>query len=47
VIVKLIVEKFGGEISFASKWKKGTTFLFTFESMNFNKDEYVLSEIIK
>ena len=47
VIVKFIVEQFGGEISFASKWKKGTTFLFTFESKKFNKDDYALSQIMK
>jgi signal transduction histidine kinase len=31
VISKLIVEKFNGEIHFFSKYKKGTTFFYTFE----------------
>jgi signal transduction histidine kinase len=31
VISKLIVEKFNGEINFFSKYKKGTTFFYTFE----------------
>ena len=31
VISKLIVQKFNGIINFVSKWKKGTTFFFTFE----------------
>ena len=31
VICKLIVSKFGGEIDFTSRYKKGSTFFFTFE----------------
>ena len=31
VISKMIVEKFGGEISFKSKYKHGTQFMFSFE----------------
>lgn len=31
VISKLIVEKFGGYIDFISKFKKGSTFFYTFE----------------
>ena len=27
----MIVEKFGGEIDFTSKYKRGTTFFYTFE----------------
>ena len=32
VICKLIVNKFGGEVDFFSKYKKGSTFFFTFET---------------
>lgn len=35
-ISKLIVNKFNGEISFTSKYKKGSTFWFTFESHIFD-----------
>ena len=36
VICKLIVNKFNGKISFESKYKKGTTFIFTFETVESN-----------
>ena len=39
VISKLIVEKFNGMIDFISKWKKGTTFFFTFEIENYHAIE--------
>jgi K+-sensing histidine kinase KdpD len=47
IIVKLIVEKFGGAISFASKWKKGTTFVFSFECENVDQEEYTHAENMK
>jgi K+-sensing histidine kinase KdpD len=47
IIVKLIVEKFGGAISFASKWKKGTTFLFSFECENVEPEEYTHAEMMR
>ena len=36
VITKMIVEKFNGVINFVSKWKKGTTFFFSFETEEFS-----------
>ena len=40
VISKMIVNKFGGEIDFVSKFKRGTTFFYTFILEEF-KDEDV------
>ncbi len=39
VISKMIVNKFNGTIDFTSTYKKGTTFFFTFEHQEFNKNE--------
>ena len=36
VICKMIVEKFQGVINFVSKYKKGTTFYYTFEIMDYD-----------
>jgi hypothetical protein len=35
----MIVKKFGGEIDFISKYKKGTTFFYTFLVENIEEDE--------
>ena len=40
VISKMITEKFGGKISFVSKYKQGTTFTFTFNIDEFDLDEH-------
>ena len=40
VISKMIIEKFGGQISFVSKYKQGTTFTFTFNIDEFDLDEH-------
>ena len=39
VICKLIVEKFCGKIDFMSKYKKGSTFYFTFKLEQFTQQE--------
>ena len=39
VICKLITNTFGGEINFKSKYKKGSTFEFTFEIDEFTNQE--------
>ena len=39
VICKLITNTFGGEISFTSEYKKGSTFSFTFELEEFSRHE--------
>ena len=41
VISKLIVNKFNGEITFSSKYQHGTTFSYTFEIEDFDKDMYI------
>ena len=41
VISKMIVNKFGGEIDFISKYKRGTSFFYTFMVEEF-KDEEML-----
>jgi|DEB0MinimDraft_12_1074336.scaffolds.fasta_scaffold148919_2 signal transduction histidine kinase len=41
VICKQIVEKFGGKINFISKYKRGTTFFFSFEAVDFDLDEHM------
>jgi len=38
VISKMIVKNFGGEISFKSKYEKGTTFTFTFNLSEFDME---------
>ena len=43
VISKLIVNQFFGEISFTSKYKKGTTFTYTFELQNIT-EQHILEE---
>ena len=40
VISKMIVNKFNGEINFMSKYKKGSTFFFTFEHESFSSDDF-------
>ena len=40
VISKLLVNKFKGEIDFRSKWKRGSTFFFTFETKEYELSEY-------
>ena len=44
VISKMIVNKFGGEIDFVSKFKRGTTFFYTFILEEF-KDEELMSHL--
>ena len=39
VISKMIVQKFNGIINFVSKWKKGSTFFFTFEIEPYNSGD--------
>ena len=38
VISKMIVSKFNGSIDFISKYGKGSTFFFTFEIYEFDKN---------
>ena len=40
VISKMIANKFGGIIDFVSKYKKGSTFFFTFEVEEFDYSAY-------
>lgn len=47
VISKLIVEKFGGSIGFKSKYQHGSTFTFTFEVLDFDKDEFLIQKKFK
>lgn len=46
-ISKHIVEKFRGQISFISEWKKGTTFFFTFELFKFDREAYLHEKMIE
>jgi signal transduction histidine kinase len=46
-ISKLIVHKFNGIIDFISKYKKGSTFYFTFQLEMFDKSEFLLNEHFK
>jgi len=39
VISKLIVEKFGEELTFLSEYGKGTTFSYTFPLQDIDKEE--------
>jgi signal transduction histidine kinase len=39
-ISKQIVNKFEGEINFRSQYKKGSTFWFTFQTIDYNLDEF-------
>lgn len=39
VISKMIVNHFQGEIDFDSKYKRGSTFWFTFETQKYEKDQ--------
>ena len=40
VISKMIVQKFDGIINFVSRWKKGTSFFFTFKIQDYEPKEY-------
>jgi two-component system, sensor histidine kinase and response regulator len=44
VISKKIVESYGGEIGFKSKWKKGSTFGFRLQLENMIDTEAILFE---
>ena len=46
VISKMIVNKFNGQIDFASIYKEGTTFYFTFEHQPFKSSEIDYSKIV-
>ena len=41
VISKMIITKFGGTISFQSKYKRGTTFVFTFDLDAFDLEYFL------
>ena len=38
----MIVQKFGGIINFISRWKKGTSFFFTFSIQDYDNEEYLI-----